>query len=455
MKTIFFKTKNGVWPIFKKRLFLHLFLLNLLIFNQLNAQTIAINTGPTVCQSASFNYTINEYYGPTYYTRVSTSNPITQTWSVTGGGTISPNAQAASISVNWATTGNYNVSLTVNCTFLQFNTSTNAYIGTTTVTLNDSKSVTVSAPPSAPTIISPSSPQINSAVFSVQNPQNGTLEYRWYTSLGEAYNPNTTHKGNSRTANLSATGTCNTTTFYVAAAYLGQNCESSRTATTAVQVCPETQIMYSNKATIYGYGHTLPIAEVAYARLNQVAYTGFESTSVNETATWAYTQGSVQGSVTDVGHTGNRYYVLNVATNPISKNTIPSGKYILSYWANGQVNVNCTNCTAAGALIELNVINGWHYYERVISPSNTSNMTISLVAGTGVTNRKIDDVRLHPVEARMVTYTYDPLVGLTSKTDANSQTEYYEYDSFGRQEFVKDEKGNIIKQTFQYIKGQN
>ncbi len=43
------------------------------------------------------------------------------------------------------------------------------------------------------------------------------------------------------------------------------------------------------------------------------------------------------------------------------------------------------------------------------------------------------------------TYTYDPLVGMTSSTDPNGVTTYYEYDDLGRLKQLKNDDGEIIQ----------
>ncbi len=42
-------------------------------------------------------------------------------------------------------------------------------------------------------------------------------------------------------------------------------------------------------------------------------------------------------------------------------------------------------------------------------------------------------------------FTYQPLVGMTSQTDAKDMTTFFEYDSFQRLKFIKDQNGNIKK----------
>lgn len=54
----------------------------------------------------------------------------------------------------------------------------------------------------------------------------------------------------------------------------------------------------------------------------------------------------------------------------------------------------------------------------------------------------------------MTTYTYSPLIGITSQCDTGNKITYYEYDGFGRLKDIKNQDGNIIKVYNYYYQGQ-
>jgi YD repeat-containing protein len=56
--------------------------------------------------------------------------------------------------------------------------------------------------------------------------------------------------------------------------------------------------------------------------------------------------------------------------------------------------------------------------------------------------------------ALVTTYTYKPLVGITSETDPNGQTTFYQYDDFNRLTLVKDYQGNVVKRICYNYSGQ-
>jgi YD repeat-containing protein len=56
--------------------------------------------------------------------------------------------------------------------------------------------------------------------------------------------------------------------------------------------------------------------------------------------------------------------------------------------------------------------------------------------------------------AQVSTYTYKPLIGVSSQTDINGRTTYYNYDAFGRLSYVKDKDGNVVKRICYNYLGQ-
>ena len=186
-----------------------------------------------------------------------------------------------------------------------------------------------------------------------------------------------------------------------------------------------------SSAKIWDYNKSLLVANIINAKHGDCAATSFETF---ETGNWTLSNGVVN---TANSFTGNRGYTVSSGTT-ITASTLSSGAYIVSYWkkTGSGILVNGTSATPKYQA------NGWSYYEH-----NVPNASNIVVTGLGI----IDELRMYPENAQMVTYTYEPMFGITSQTDANGKTSYYEYDVFGRLKLIRDQNKNIIKKMdYQY-----
>ena len=86
---------------------------------------------------------------------------------------------------------------------------------------------------------------------------------------------------------------------------------------------------------------------------------------------------------------------------------------------------------------------------RLAAKSNDDNdRTLYYQGKEGALREALDQLRDQLGDTAMVsTYTYDPLVGVTSMTDPRGYTVYYEYDEFNRLEYVRDADGNLISEN--------
>ena len=77
------------------------------------------------------------------------------------------------------------------------------------------------------------------------------------------------------------------------------------------------------------------------------------------------------------------------------------------------------------------VIDGWQRYEGYFTPASSGTATISFVNSTGSTIY-FDDIRIHPFNAEMKSYIYDPVsLRLSAELDDNNYATFYEYDEEG------------------------
>jgi YD repeat-containing protein len=80
----------------------------------------------------------------------------------------------------------------------------------------------------------------------------------------------------------------------------------------------------------------------------------------------------------------------------------------------------------------------------VITPTNDANL-----------RNAFSDLRSHLPNVFITTYTYNPVIGVTSTTDPKGDTQYFNYDDLGRLQNVKDKDGNILKENEYHYKPQN
>lgn len=181
-----------------------------------------------------------------------------------------------------------------------------------------------------------------------------------------------------------------------------------------------------SNSVIMDYWQRYPIAKVSNATVVNIAYTSFEA---DGNGNW--TIGSPVRDTTSA-ITGNRSY--NLSNGSVSKSGLTSSvSYLVTLWAKSGASVQVNGATQSNILATQN---GWNFYS-----ASVSGVTTITVSGSGL----VDELRLYPKDANMVTYTYQPGAGITSATDANNTIVYNEYDGLNRLKIVRDKDKNILK----------
>ena len=215
---------------------------------------------------------------------------------------------------------------------------------------------------------------------------------------------------------------------------------------------------------IWGYNNTYPVAKVLNASSNEIYYNGFEE--------------DIGSNHITIKHTGKYSLKINYEETGFGKvieNLTQDKSYILMAWIKTEDGFNASAGNWANLIIKvidkstdqqldwltthIYQTNGeWKLYERTVDLANYAQdvkLQIEVWNSNDSKYLLVDDIRFRPTDAQITTYTYDPLIGMTSETDANNITTYYEYDDFGRLERIRDNNGNILEENFYHYYSTN
>lgn len=184
----------------------------------------------------------------------------------------------------------------------------------------------------------------------------------------------------------------------------------------------------SPHSLIWAYEGAYPVAEVVGAQPDQIAYTSFETT---EKGGWEYS-GNETVMRREEARTGMKAY--NLTNGAVTRNVAgasQSNKYKVSFWAKVPEGMRYWVFLGGWEFLTTN----WQLIEREVTSPNLS------ISGDDVL---IDELRIHPLNSEMTTYTYFPGVGKWSQLDAKSLAVTYRYDRMGRLEAIFDNDRHFL-----------
>lgn len=198
------------------------------------------------------------------------------------------------------------------------------------------------------------------------------------------------------------------------------------------------------------YGHKR--AEAQGARYDEIAYTSFDyyQPPFSEATVWGNWQYDAAGIATtsNVPGTsfGERAYQLSAAQpgrDIRSVNALNGDKdFVLTFWCSG----NLPRLEAGGSTVALSsehllqTVGAWSQY-RARFAGNWQQVRLWAPASGSC---YVDELRLFPVGASFLSWTYLPLWGIGSVTGTTGRTGYVEYDGLGRKYLERDQEGNIL-----------
>jgi len=180
---------------------------------------------------------------------------------------------------------------------------------------------------------------------------------------------------------------------------------------------------------IWDYNKTYAVAVVVNSSYEDIGYCGFEADGTGNL------NFNSAGIINDnSAPAGKKVYDLQTAA--ITRSLDAQKIYTISLWSkNATPTVNGSPPLRTGE-----AINNWTYFEFQVANVSSLNIYGSCL---------VDEVKVYPKNAQMTSYTYDPLIGVTSQSDMNGKITYYEYDQWGRLKLVRNNDRDVVK-VFDY-----
>jgi len=213
-------------------------------------------------------------------------------------------------------------------------------------------------------------------------------------------------------------------------------------------------------ALIWAHNNSMPTAKVDNADAAEVIYSSFEA------ADDGFNNSNKTNSISHSGNYSTKACHVYWGNN--RKIILTAGKeYIVSFWTRkGTASVtdySRIHIERISDSYDVTVYpnqSDWVYVEnKIFIPANKGGeytVYILVNGGNGTDMSKfhlVDDLRIYPADSKMITYTYDPLIGQTSIADVNDLQTKFSYDGLGRLEYIRDMDNNILNKNsyFYYV----
>ncbi|HEV8283663.1 MAG TPA: hypothetical protein VGQ09_05095 [Chitinophagaceae bacterium] len=214
---------------------------------------------------------------------------------------------------------------------------------------------------------------------------------------------------------------------------------------------------------IWGYNKTLPIAEATNANSNEIFFDSYEQPNTWDGVSYDDAKahsGKYSGKISkpDGGElVFHSKQWLNISLTQATK--FKYSGWIFTNGPSAEIFLFMKTATEQNYFTYVSSVvvyetNKWVYVEGEYTvPANITKLNIRIDNnGGGIV--WFDDIRLRPSASQMKSYTYDPLIGMTSQCDDNNHMRVYTYDAFGRLILIRDENRNILKKYCYNYAGQ-